>query len=81
MPIFESRCLECNEVFELLFVTSDDRQEMKCKNCGSRELERILSTTNFSVSSSLSGASGPTTYQRTCSIGSCTTIEIPSHGD
>ena len=79
MPKYEFRRLECYEVIELLFVSSVDRLEMK--KGGSRKMERVRSTTNFKVSSSSSGATGPTTSHRTFSAGFCSPIGIPNHGE
>ena len=75
MPIYEFKCLKCNEYFEILFTSSQDTAELKCNKCASQEIERVLSSTNFSVSSSVgTGASAQT---RNCSSGSCTTFDIP----
>lgn len=76
MPIYEFKCLKCNEFFEILFTNSQDTAEMKCAHCDSPDVERVLSSTNFSVSSG-SGAVGPSAQTRTCSSGSCTTYDIP----
>ncbi len=48
MPIFEFLCTSCGNVFEKLVYGSSD--EVICRNCGSSELTKLLST-----SSSLSG--------------------------
>ena len=78
MPIYEFRCLNCNEINEFLFVTSNDAKEMACPQCGSLELERVMSTSNFSINGSggkvQTGANAAT---RNCASGSCTTLEIP----
>lgn len=80
MPIYEFRCINCNEINELLFTSNDELKEMKCSHCGGEDLERVLSTTNFSVSS---GSPAPQTNATThnCSTGSCSTLEIPGLGD
>jgi len=51
---------------------------MQCPHCGGEELERIISTTNFSMGGGNS-KSGPSTESRTCSGGSCTTWNLPGH--
>ena len=59
MPIFEFKCTKCQEYMEILVMgTHDDSVEMKCTKCGSEELERILSRTNFAMAP---GASALTT--------------------
>jgi len=82
MPIYEFKCLDCHEYMEILVMgAQDDQVEMKCKQCGSELLERILSTTNFSVAGggAAAGVAKPSTESRSCSGGSCTTWNIPGH--
>jgi putative FmdB family regulatory protein len=75
MPIYEFKCLKCNECFEILFTSTQETAELKCAKCDSQDVERVLSSTNFSVSSG--GGTGATTQTRTCSSGSCSTFDIP----
>jgi putative FmdB family regulatory protein len=75
MPIYEFKCLECNEVFEML-VMKNDEVELRCPKCKSEDFERVLSSTNYSMSSG-SAKSGVNSQTRTCSSGSCTTYNIP----
>jgi len=81
MPIYEFQCTDCGEKKEILFRSSDEKIEMKCDKCGSENLQRVLSSTNFSVSGggsgSGAGASGATSSTHNCSGGSCTTYDIP----
>ncbi|GAB6907768.1 conserved hypothetical protein [Desulfosarcina cetonica] len=80
MPIFEFKCMDCEEFIEVLVMNKQDEVELVCSKCGSGNLDRVLSTTNHTVSG---GASGPATgtgassQTRTCSSGSCTTYTIP----
>ena len=78
MPIYEFKCLTCNEHFEFLFLKSDDEIEPRCPKCKSEDFERVVSTTNYSIGNS-KGGSGVKSESRTCSSGSCTTYEIPGH--
>ncbi len=80
MPIFEFKCLDCDEYMEILVMNKRDEVAMACNHCGSGNLERILSTTNHTVIGGGSGrpADSSTSAQtRTCSSGSCTTYTIP----
>ena len=80
MPIFEFKCMDCDQYIELLIMNKQDEIEMVCSHCGSGNLERILSTTNHAVSGGGPGASansGATSQTRACSSGSCTTYTIP----
>ena len=80
MPIYEFRCTECHEISEFLFTSDKDRKEMKCPQCGSEELERVLSTTNYAMGGS-SGAPRPSVSSKTCAEGTCSTLEIPGGHD
>ena len=83
MPIYEFRCVDCGKIEE--FILSGSREiEMKCSACGSDELERIISRTNFVMGSSGASASpdsaGAASTTCTCGPGqSCTTIELPGY--
>lgn len=77
MPIYEFKCMKCNEFFELLVVNNDEI-EMKCPKCKSEDFERVLSTTNYAMGTG--GRGGVKSETRNCSSGSCTTYEIPGVG-
>ena len=80
MPIFEFKCMDCDEYVEMLVMNKQDEVEMVCSHCGSGNLERILSTTNHTVAGGGSGQSAKScasSQTRTCSSGSCTTYTIP----
>ena len=80
MPIFEFKCLDCDEYMEILVINKQDEVEMTCSHCGSGNLERILSATNHTVTGGGSGQpadSGASTQTRSCNSGSCTTYTIP----
>jgi len=78
MPIYEFKCLRCNEYFELLLMKSDEKIEMKCPGCRSGEVERVISHTSFNMGGGSSGENRNAASQtRTCSGGTCTTYDIP----
>jgi len=77
MPIYEFKCLKCQELFELLVINNDDEVQLQCPKCNSKEFERVLSVTNFSAGSSAGENQGPAATTRTCAGGSCTTYDIP----
>ena len=81
MPIYEFRCSACGHVQEILTTSSNEQVEMKCKECNSEDLERVLSRVSYTMgSSSSSGASAPSATTRTCAPGqSCTSIQLPGH--
>ncbi len=76
MPIYEFRCLKCQECFELLIMNNDGEIETRCPKCKSEDFERILSTTSHTAGYS-SGGSRANRQTRTCSSGTCTTYDIP----
>ena len=73
MPIYEFRCLECSNVFELLELTKKDKKGMKCPHCNSPEVERLLSR----VSVVRASGGKVTKTVKDCGGSSCTTIEVP----
>lgn len=79
MPIFEFRCLKCNEVFEILLMSSEDEAEMKCPHCASEEFERVMSTTSYAMGFAKGESRGPTVESRECASGTCTSWNFPGH--
>ena len=79
MPIYEFKCLKCEEFIELLVMNKDEEIELKCPKCKCEELERVLSSTSYSMSDGSGKSQGVKSQTRTCGSGSCTTYEIPGH--
>jgi putative FmdB family regulatory protein len=77
MPIYEFKCLKCEEFVELLFRNQDDEMELKCPSCKSEELERVLSVTSYNMGDGSQAKQGVASQTKTCSAGSCTTYDIP----
>ncbi|MGD9045163.1 MAG: zinc ribbon domain-containing protein [Desulfobacterales bacterium] len=77
MPLYEFRCLECNDCFEILVMKKEDEVELKCPHCKSEEFERILSPTGYSLNNGSEKGEGARAQTRNCPGGSCTTYEIP----
>lgn len=76
MPIYEFRCLKCGEVFELLNLKKEGEGiKAECPKCKSPELEKVMSR----MSVIRSGGSKATQTEKSCSSGSCSTIEVPGH--
>jgi len=51
MPIYEYKCNNCGRVQEFL-VLNNQKQDIICPNCGSKDMERVLSPTTFSFRTS-----------------------------
>lgn len=65
MPIYSYLCKDCDEKFDLLVGVTAEKEELKCKKCGSKKIVREIS--GFSVGkSSSSDSSCPT---GTCPLG------------
>jgi len=79
MPIYEFKCLKCNDCVEMLVMGPDEEIDIRCKSCNSRDMERIISSTRYSMGSGSEGGAGISAQSRACSGGSCTTYEIPGH--
>jgi len=78
MPIYEFQCADCGEKKEILFRSNDEKVEMKCKKCGSKNLHRVLSSTSISISGESDvGAPSGASSAHNCSGGSCATYDIP----
>jgi putative FmdB family regulatory protein len=76
MPIFEFRCAECGNVFERIFLNSDEELEMQCPECKSQSFERVVSRTNH-VMARGAGEKPKLTTRSCASGGSCMTLDIP----
>ena len=77
MPIYEFRCLECENLFELLVLNDDEKIELGCPSCQSENFERVMSATHYSMGDYSGAKAGAKTQTRTCPGGSCTTYDIP----
>lgn len=81
MPIFEFRCLECKDLFEVLVMKNNEEEEVKCPHCGAQHFERVMSATSYSMpggdhGSATAKGGGVSKQERSCSSGSCSTYTI-----
>jgi len=77
MPIFEFRCLECESIFEKLFVTSDDKMAMVCPECQSETFERVISRSSYAMGVGPCGKQ-PKITSKSCGSGNeCMTLDLP----
>ena len=70
MPIYEFKCLKCEEFIELLIMNKDEEIELKCPKCECDELERVLSSTSYSMADGSGKSQGTKSQTRTCGSGS-----------
>ncbi|AMM41541.1 Regulatory protein, FmdB, putative domain protein [Candidatus Desulfofervidus auxilii] len=73
MPIYEFRCLQCGHVFEIIHFKKNEQTEMKCPECGGRQIERVIS--KLGIVSTKTGSIRSTF--KSCSSGTCGSLEIP----
>ena len=66
MPIYTYVCKECSENFDLLVGVTAESVELKCRKCGSNNIEKTVSS--FSVGNSTSKS---TTSEMSCPTGTC----------
>jgi len=78
MPIYEFECQACGRVFDLM-VLGQDQVEMKCPDCGSAEINKLMSAVshNFGLSNYKYKGKPGGVKTNVCDSGSCTTIDIP----
>jgi len=79
MPIYEFRCLKCNDCFEFLLRNQEEQVELCCPKCKSEEFERVMSASCHTVGEGASKKDSAHTQTRNCSSGTCTTYNIPGH--
>ncbi len=55
MPIFEFICNKCENQFETIVTSTKDQNDVACRKCGSKNIEKIISSTSsYRMSSSSS---------------------------
>ena len=82
MPIYEFACKQCQGLVELLVRNSKEKIEVACPECGSSELERVLSRVNSVMgqsSSQADGVAGGGVEHRSCGSGNCSTLNLPGY--
>ncbi len=67
MPIYTFACKDCGEKFDLLIGVTTEKEELKCKKCGSKKIVREIS--GFSVGKSSGSSSDSNCPTGTCPLG------------
>jgi putative FmdB family regulatory protein len=78
MPIYEFVCQDCRYNLELLALKEGDTVELKCPECGSENLERVLSTVSINTDGVQTHQS-PVLENKSCSGGTCSSLTLPGH--
>ena len=69
MPIYTYVCKECGENFDLLILAASESVEPKCRKCGSKNVEKTVSSFSVGNSTGKSSSSGLNCPTGTCPIG------------
>jgi putative FmdB family regulatory protein len=67
MPIYEYRCRDCGDCFEVLQRVGEGPEALACRGCGAGSLEKQFSTFATASSSSQAAAAGA----MDCGAGAC----------
>lgn len=51
MPIYEYRCDECRNLFEVLTTSATNSEEISCAKCSSRKVKKTVSASSFRINS------------------------------
>jgi len=79
MPIYEFRCVECENIFEKLLLNSGEELEMTCPECKSETIERVVSRSNFAMGAD-PGGNQPRMTTKSCGPSNqCMTLDLPGH--
>ena len=69
MPVYTYVCEKCGEKFDLLVGITSEKEELKCKKCGSKNIRKILSAFSVGNLNGKSGSSGSSCPTGTCPTG------------
>lgn len=51
MPIYEYRCEECRNLFEVLTTSTTSSEEVNCPKCSSHKVKKTISAASFRINS------------------------------
>ena len=67
MPIYSYECKDCGAKFDMLVGVGAGEEELKCKKCKSKNVQKILAT--FNTGSGNGSSSAPVCPTGTCNLG------------
>lgn len=76
MPIYEYKCNECGGVQEVLHKSFQTIETVKCSNCGSGDLTRLISTANVSMGGTSNKGLTCCGREERCSMPPCATNNV-----
>lgn len=83
MPIHEFQCRSCGYVFEILLMSKEEMDDVRCAKCSSPDVGKLMSAPNMAVSDNVSGGnparqSSYVTHHE-CKSGSCSQLNLAGH--
>jgi putative FmdB family regulatory protein len=69
MPLVEYACQKCENLFEVLQGVTSEAEDLICPDCGSRNVERVLSTFAAKIAPSRGSAPAPSPAAGRCGGG------------
>jgi putative FmdB family regulatory protein len=51
MPIYEYKCQECRNIFEVLTTSTENIGKVECSKCGSSKVKKTISASSYRISS------------------------------
>jgi len=73
MPIYEYRCNDCGATSEFLVGIGSDVETLNCKQCGSSQLEKVLSVSHSVMSEKRSPGHTCCGREERCATPPCST--------
>ncbi len=69
MPVYSYVCKDCGGKFDLLVGVTSEKVELKCRKCGSKDIEKALGSFSVRNPGDKSSSSGPSCPTGTCPTG------------
>jgi putative FmdB family regulatory protein len=69
VPIYTYVCKDCSEKFDLLVGVTLQQDELKCKKCGSKSIQKALGSFSVRNPGGEINSSGPSCPSGTCPTG------------
>jgi len=76
MPIYEYKCNKCGQVQEVLHRSMQTVESVRCSNCDSEDLTRLISTANVSMGGMSNKGLTCCGREERCSTPPCTTGSV-----
>ncbi|RKY88404.1 zinc ribbon domain-containing protein [candidate division KSB1 bacterium] len=75
MPIYEYRCRNCDEKFEILIRSEQDEKNLSCSECGSKDVMRLYSMFGFSSERGFVSSTQSSLSCSSCGVKNCSSCK------